>query len=87
MCLERGHKVSEHTLDEHGQRLWCLKTSRLEANGGWQSRRMCARVFQNLKISNIDRRMLEPTKKETSHTKTKKKLQQDTMLIGGAQSQ
>ena len=26
------------------------------------------------KISNIDRKMLEPTKKETSYTKTKKKL-------------
>ena len=51
-----------------------MKTSRLEANGRWQSRRMCAHVFQNLKISNIDQRMLEPTKKETSYTKTKKKL-------------
>ena len=41
-----------------------MKTSRLEANGRWQSRRMCAHVFQNLKISNIDRRMPEPTKKD-----------------------
>ena len=34
-------------------------------------------VLMSSKISNIDRKMLEPTKKETSYTKTKKKLQQD----------